>query len=335
MKRISEKQAFVGCDVSKETLDFALYVHGESVNKFPGIQTGNDAKGLAAMVKWLKKNGVDPRETVVAMEHTGYYSDFAGKWLAAKNIDYVMLSPLAVKRWAAPARSKTDVEDARIIADYVYTHREKLEPATPMPPEIARLRELKRVRALMVKSQSACRHALSTIDSAEARKALQATVTDLGARIKAIDAELAKAACATPELAANYALLLSISGIGPINAVNTIVATRNFTTIRDPRKYAKHICVAPLKDKSGKSVDNGCHVSPFGHRALKADLTCAAKSAKNHDPEMRVYYKRHAAKGKPHGKIMNAIKFKLICRMFAVVKRGSPYVPMARYAAAN
>ena len=45
-----------------------------------------------------------------------------------------------------------------------------------------------------------------------------------------------------------------------------------------------------------------------------------------HDPQIKAYYERKRSQGKSYGCIMNAIKFKLICRMFAVVKRNTPYV---------
>lgn len=44
------------------------------------------------------------------------------------------------------------------------------------------------------------------------------------------------------------------------------------------------------------------------------------------DPELRLCYNRTAKDGKEHGVKMNAVKFKLITRVFAVVKSGFPYV---------
>jgi hypothetical protein len=41
-----------------------------------------------------------------------------------------------------------------------------------------------------------------------------------------------------------------------------------------------------------------------------------------------LYYERKAKEGKEHGIIMNAVKFKLITRVFAVVNRGTPFVKM-------
>ena len=44
------------------------------------------------------------------------------------------------------------------------------------------------------------------------------------------------------------------------------------------------------------------------------------------------YYNRKKEEGKESGVVLNAIKNKLIQRVFAVVKRGTPYVKLMTYA---
>jgi len=51
----------------------------------------------------------------------------------------------------------------------------------------------------------------------------------------------------------------------------------------------------------------------------------------SHDPELKEYFLRKKAEGKHAGTILNAIKFKIVLRMFAVVKRGTPYVNTKGY----
>ncbi len=129
----------------------------------------------------------------------------------------------------------------------------------------------------------------------------------------------------------NYELLLTIKGVGMINALAAIIATGNFTRFQTARQYAKFCCVAPLSCRSGTSVRNGDHVSKAGHNDIKATLTEAARSAIQHDAQLKQYYERKRAQGKSHGCVMNAVKFKIICRMFAVIQRQTPYVNTDRY----
>ena len=64
----------------------------------------------------------------------------------------------------------------------------------------------------------------------------------------------------------------------------------------------------------------------MGDKEIKADLTMAAQTAVVWDSDLRLYYSRKRAEGKSYGCVLNAVKFKLVCRMFAVVKRGTVYV---------
>lgn len=68
------------------------------------------------------------------------------------------------------------------------------------------------------------------------------------------------------------------------------------------------------------------------HNGFKTYLSNAARAAMMHDPELKAYYNRKRAEGKDHGTVMNALKFKLITRAFAVIKRGTPYVKLKQVA---
>ena len=70
----------------------------------------------------------------------------------------------------------------------------------------------------------------------------------------------------------------------------------------------------------------------MANKTLKADISQAAKTAIVFDPCLKSYYERKREEGKSYGCVLNAVKFKLIERAFAVVKRGTPYVDTMRYA---
>jgi len=58
----------------------------------------------------------------------------------------------------------------------------------------------------------------------------------------------------------------------------------------------------------------------------------AAMSAVNYDSEMREYYIRRQKDGKSKMAIINIIRNKIVSRAFAVVKRGTPFVDIKKYA---
>lgn len=331
-ENLSEKQIFVGCDVSKDTLDFAIFEHGVSYRLFKHICVENEAEGFKKMLKWLKDNGVKKFSSVViAFEHTGYYSLALAEWLFKKKITFCLLHPLDVKNYISTGRNKTDADDSRLIADYIYTMKEKCFPSTPEHPKVKKLRELRKERNMAVKSRTRYLNMLKTIDEASSRRRIESIINDLTTAIKAIEKELMEVVKSDKAIQNNYQLLNSIPGIGMVNVINTIVATGNFTRFSTARQYAKFCCVSPLSHESGTSVKGGNHVSKKGHNELKSDLTEAARSAVAHDCQMRTYFERKKVAGKEYGCIMNAIKFKLICRMFAVIERQTPYVNFEAY----
>ena len=66
---------------------------------------------------------------------------------------------------------------------------------------------------------------------------------------------------------------------------------------------------------------------------MKALFNMAARSAIQHDPELKKYFDNRMEKGANGMSTINIIRNKLIHRVFAVVKRGTPYVIMAKHAA--
>lgn len=329
---IAEKQIFIGCDVSKYTLDFAIYQRGMDYRKFKHYQVSNDEAGFKELLKWLKINGVKKhKDLVVGIEHTGYYSNALAEWLFRKRITFCYLHPLDVKNYISSSRNKNDSEDACMIADYLYTMREKLTPSTPEPSKIKQLRALRNERALIIKSRTAFLNLLKNIDEPASIKRMQTIINELNTQVKAIEKSIMEAINSNEKIKQNYNLITTIPGIGLVNAINTIIATCNFTKFQTARQYAKFCCICPLSNESGISVRGGEHISKKGHNELKTDLTEAARSTIIHNSQMKAYYQRKRAQGKSHGCVMNAIKFKLVCRMFAVIIRQSPYVDFEKY----
>lgn len=331
MEDLSKMKHFIGCDVSKETLDFGVFIPKSDYRKFPHIKVSNTPKGYKEVVSWLRKQGIKSSEMVIAMEHTGYYSTIFAEWLYAKNIVYTMLHPLAVKNSFCNGRNKTDKVDAQYIADYVYTQREKLSKSTPEPLEIKELRQLMNERQIVVKAKTMFVNMYKCQTDKSVRARIQRTVKVLREQIKQQEKDLQDRVYRNESIRRNFDLLMSISGIGIVNAVTTIIATSNFTRFQTARQYAKFCKVSPLQFESGISVRGGTHVPTQGHSELKSLLTIAAQSAIRHNSQLQAYYERKRAEGKSHGCVMNAVKFKLIERMFCVIKRGTPYVNTESY----
>lgn len=331
MKDLSTKKHFVGCDVSKDTLDFALHEIGKDYRRFEHIKVANSTEGFQAMRKWLRSYKINMKDVVMGMEHTGSYTTAISDWCFKKGYAFVFLHPLDVKNACSRGRNKNDTVDSQFIADYVYTMREELTVSMPEPQPIRRLRQLRNERQLAVRTRTAYINQLKSLAGTTDAKRMEKMIAILSEQIKDIEKSIQKAIESDEGIHKNYKLLISIPGIGLVNAVTAIVATGNFTRFQTARQYAKFCCVSPMTNQSGTSVKGKDHVSHAGHNEIKAILTEGARSAIHHDKQLKAYYERKRAAGKSHGCVMNAVKFKLVCRMFAVIQRQTPYVNTDRY----
>ena len=58
-----------------------------------------------------------------------------------------------------------------------------------------------------------------------------------------------------------------------------------------------------------------------------------ALSAIVHDPQIKAYYQRKVKEGKHKMSVINAVRNKIIARVFAVVQRKTPFVDIHKFAA--
>lgn len=321
---------FVGTDVSKKTLDVTLFFREEG-EKSPHKQFCNDDKGYQAIIKWMEKQRVNPQEALFCMEHTGAYSVGMAVFLEHAGLAYSLVSPLHIKRSLGLVRGKNDKVDSFQISRFCYLHREEL-PLTTLPlASIQQLRWLINERERLVKMQTSEKVVLGELINANTKstlKRIEARISMFSLDISCIEQEIEQLINSEPGIAENYKLIRSIVGIGLVNAALFLVYTCNFQAFTDARKYACYGGIAPFENTSGTSIRGKTRVSHLANKRIKVNLSNAARSAIQHDPELRLYYDRKAKEGKAHGVIMNAVKFKLITRVFAVVKRGTPFVKM-------
>lgn len=66
---------------------------------------------------------------------------------------------------------------------------------------------------------------------------------------------------------------------------------------------------------------------------MKSLLSMSAISAIQHDKELKIYYAKRVADGKPKMLVLNIIRNKLVARIFATVNRGTPFVELNQFIA--
>lgn len=329
-----KKKHFIGVDISKKTIDVAVYKKESVKNSTLCEKFLNSLEGFKEMKKWLRKHAVSLTDSLFCMEATGHYTYEFCLFLEQHKVAYSVQSPLHLKRSFGLTHGKNDKVDAYRIAYYAYLHREDIKLSKLASHSVQTLKSLIAERKSLVVEIARCKAQLKEFDmhaphlgTIERTKALKKFLEN---QVETIEKEMHQTIEADEQLKTNYNLLLSIDGIGVVNAINTIIATHNFEMFDNARQYASYIGVAPFEHTSGTSVRGRTHVEA-GAKMLKADLTGAVRSCINHDKEIKKYYERKIVEGKAYGVVVNAIKFKLLLRMFAVIKRQSPFVRKPAY----
>lgn len=329
----------IGVDVSKNTLDVALF-RGKIDWNEGHVKVSNNESGYKELRKWLRLKNAEKKRLRICMESTGLYTHDFRSWLEKENIIYYVVDPKLMHHFAPPQsikgirQTKNDKADAFRIAIYCSLFHDSMEPSKLPSAAYFKLKRLLAERRQYVKQSVLYRQQLSDIsiyDSVGSRIRKKNEVENLRDNIKQTDAEMKAIIDTDPEIRRNYELLISIVGVGLVVAVTTIVLTENFTTFTNPRKYASYIAIAPFPHESGTSIRGATRVSKQGFRQAKADLSISVLSAITFDPDIKEYWQRKKAEGKHTGCVLNAIKFKIVLRMFAVVKRAKPYVNTKGY----
>lgn len=331
---MQRKEIFVGVDVSKETLDVAIY--GTKNH----IKIANSSEGFKQLQAWLKSLSISLSDCWVVLEYTGGYEYRLVQFCQSKQITFTRVPGLEIKKSLGMQRGKNDKIDARRISEYGYQKRDKLTAHKMCNAAITRLKQLLTQRTGFVKDRKAHEHRMKELLSMMDFKANDPVIKfykqAVAFAIKMIDKveeQINKIIKADEAMNRNFKLITSIPGIGNVNGWMTIAYTNNFESFTDGRKYGAYCGVVPYEHLSGKSIKGKSRVSHIANKTIKADLDMAAKASITHDPEMKAYYQRRAALGKHHMAILNEVKFKLILRMFAVVNKGEVYVKNLQAAA--
>ena len=323
----------LGVDVSKLTLDIC-WAEGNL-----HIKIDNCSAGFCVLKKWCKTHEIDLQKTLVVMEYTGGYEYRFIQFCESSSISYCRVPGLEIKNSGGMIRGKSDQADAFRIGTYGEEKIKKLTPSKPLDSDILILRQLLSFRKRLVRERAGFestikerKHMYSIKKSDTVIHIAQAKVKADNKYISQVEQQIMEIIRANEPMWLNYRIITSIKGIGPVNAWMTIAYTENFTSFTDPRRYAVFVGVIPFEHTSGTSIKRRSQVSHLAHKGLKSELNQAAKAAMTHDPEIGAYAERKL-KSKPYPLVLNNVKFKLILRMFSLVKRGEKYVENYKRAA--
>ena len=323
----------LGVDVSKVTLDISC------AERKLHIKIDNCTKGFNDFKKWCKMHAMDLNKTLIVMEYTGGYEHRFLQFCEAKSIAYCRVAGLEIKNSMGMVRGKNDKDDSFRISQYGEEKIKRLTPSKPIDKNVFELKHLLSFRKRLIRERAGSlaslkerKYMYEVNNSDIIVRTLNKKIKENDQHIKAIEQAIADLVENNPEMSQNYRLIKSIPGIGKINAWMTIAYTENFISFPDARKYGVFIGVIPFENTSGTSIRGKTSVSHLANKELKQELNMAARCAIRHNPELREYAERKL-KTKCYSLVLNNVKFKLVQRMFSLVKRGEIYLENYRQTA--
>lgn len=322
---------YVGIDVSKETLDVAV-VNQEGITE-QQVTIENTDRSLKKLLQgWKKKRTMAIEQVLFCLEPTGHYSNMTVAVLLEMKIAVWVATPSDIKNSNGLQRGKNDQIDALRIAQYAYRFKDKARLVQPNEVERLELQQLLSQRELLIKDRGKYAAQVKDYENrigkeayALIRKMNRKLITQLDKAIDEIEKKLEQMIADIPEMKHQYELLKTITGVGKVLAQTLVIFTNGFSRFDNARALACHAGVAPFEYRSGSSIRGKNRVSYRSNKRLKSLLHMAAISSIKNKGELRTYYERKVAEGKNKMSVINAIRNKIIHRVFAVLKRNTEY----------
>jgi transposase len=323
---------FIGIDISKETVDVALVSADQPQKALFNIVFTNTKRGCSDLKKHLKKYGLETNDVLVCMEYTGLYSRFFAKHLLALNFAVWIEMPYQIKHSTGLKREKTDKADALAIAQYCARFKDKARLYQKDQEDFEKLQTLLTCRDLLVQKKTDLTKFYSELLSTgfnEEAKLIEVSVLEakegLERAIKKADKSIDDFVEQSEKIRHQLDLLTSIPSVGKITALTFIAVTRGFTKMNSGKALASYSGVAPFKNSSGTSVRGKTKVSFMANRKLKTLLHLCALRLIQLEGHFQEYYQRKVNEGKNKMLVINALRNKIVLRMYAVIKNNKKY----------
>lgn len=324
-----ETQYFLGIDVAKKKFNAALTLDGKN---FHEVQIENQTKPIEVFFRSLKEQLSSLSNLIVCLEHTGIYCLPLLEYLVKNNVKVCVEPALQIKQSQGMTRGKTDQVDSKRIALYAFKNRENLAFWKPQRDCVQKLRALLATRDRLVKIKvqievplQECEEFIESSIRKDMIKHCRKTLHSLELDIDKIERAIDQLVKEDNSLRQQYTLATSVPGIGKITALNMIISTSEFTRISEAKKFACYAGVAPFEHSSGTSIRGKTRVSKMANMTIKRLLHLAAMSAIQSSDELKAFYQRKVAAGKNKMSVINAVRNKLISRVFSCVKNNRKY----------
>jgi transposase len=329
------KKEVIGIDVSKLTLD--VFIHSLKHH----FVVSNNPAGFSKLLQVIWKGLPNKKENLFfCFEDTGKYSLPLCIFLNGEKLSFSMVPALDIKRSLGLVRGKNDKKDASFIALYAWRKRDEIKQTNFPAGSIVRIKHLLSLRNKLVKHKKAYQTAICDVhdyfkegDSQFYLDVNKRVIKSLNLEMVSIEKEIETIIKSDLEVLKNYKILKTVPGIGKIIAFYLIAYTHNFTRFENARKFCCYCGIAPFENRSGTSLKGRTKVNHLANKMIKALLNMGTLSAIRNYPEFKSYFNRRIETGHNKMSTINIVRNKIVFRAFSVIKRGTPYINLHKFAA--
>jgi transposase len=304
-------QAFVGVDVSKDSLDVGLIPTGEY------LSFANSIDGANELAKKLKE--FSPLRVVI--EATGGYESLVVGKLLDSALPCSVVNPRQVRQYARARGklAKTDKIDAFVLADYGKTCNPRL--AIRKDSNRIELERLLRRRTQVVELITMERnHKRSDLGSLSEQT--DEMLMLLNVQQQRLEETIAQIIASDEELKLDDKLMRSIPGVGPILS-STVISMLPEAQTLNRKELAAIVGVAPFNCDSGK-LRGSRHIYG-GRKTVRNVLYMATISAIRCNAVIKQFYTGLIGRGKAKKVAIVACMRKLLGIISAIIKAKNPW----------
>ncbi|MBI2410279.1 MAG: IS110 family transposase [Candidatus Kerfeldbacteria bacterium] len=280
----------------------------------------NTPKEINTFLRSAKK--LHPK-IIMGSEATAEYHREIAKQACDLKIPFRLINPILTKQFTRSTirKRKTDKTDAAIIAKLIANGegtlltKRSLDSLKPLHRTANSINVLKKTLAAMLAHLQQISPEETTIHE-EIRTAidlLEHIVIQIRSHVqKHTDPTLKK-------------LLMTIPGIGETIAATLIAEIETIERFSNANKLVAFAGLDPRVRQSGVSLNRNTKLTKRGSPHLRQSAFIAAYIAARHDPELKKYFEKKMKEGKRYKEATVATARKILYRVFAVWKRGTPY----------
>jgi transposase len=309
-------EVFVGIDVSKDTLEVAIWPQEERMSF---AQTDD---GLSLMADFIQPFS----PCLVVLEATGGLERAAVATLAARSLPVVVVNPRQVRDFAKATGilAKTDKLDALGIAKFAQAIRPELRPLKTM--EAQQLEAILSRRRQIVHMLTAEKNRLHSAPG-WTREDIRLHITWMEKRLEKIEKELGGMIRKSPVWRVKDDLLRTFKGVGPVLSQSLLSDLPELGSL-NRKKIAALVGVAPMNRDSGKF--RGRRRVLGGRADIRSVLYMATVAAIRFNPAIGAFHERLIKAGKAPKVAITACMRKLLTILNAMMKNQTPWRPLTQ-----